>query len=267
MKKIFKIFVLLPLLFIMNSCEDKERPVGPDPGPDTEGLPSPPEHAISANVFLTDIFTTLQDDGYFFEKRDIASVAQHISASVAKLPLVFMFDRADFTVGTSHPMNKLSYTSNVYQLFAQQEPTSATVTKGTAIATKYPINIYDGIAQEGTYMSGLTVSAPLTTLTPICIYTTRISSFDQIGTIYDARGVKLLSDAVIIALVDNSIKAEVVDYVENTMSMRATVYGSSDTKLDVMVIVPAAYVCRSIEKGMTINLPYYRISIEKWLWQ
>ena len=84
--------------------------------------------------------------------------------------------------------------------------------------------------------------------------------------IYKAKSMKLLNDAVIVALVDNAIKADVVKYVEQTMSLRATTYGSADTKLDVLVVVPPAYVCRSIENGQTINLPYYRVSIEKWLW-
>ena len=176
-----------------------------------------------------------------------------------------MFDRADFTVGKSHPMNKLSYTANIYQLFAQHEPTSATVTKGTAMATQYPVNVYDGLAQDGAYMSGLTVSAPLTAATPVCMYTSRISSLDQMKQIYKAKSMKLLNDAVIVALVDNAIKADVVKYVEQTMSLRATTYGSADTKLDVLVVVPPAYVCRGIESGKTVNLPYYRVKIEKWM--
>ena len=83
--------------------------------------------------------------------------------------------------------------------------------------------------------------------------------------IFKARSQKLQGDSVIISLVDNSIKTDVVQYVEQTMSLRTAIFGSEDTKLDVLVIVPAAYVCRSIEKGQTINLPYYRVSIEKWL--
>ena len=264
MKKIFKIFVLLPLLFIMNSCEDKEQPVGPDPGPDTEGLPSPPEHAISANVFLTDIFTTLQDDGFFFEKRDIASVAQHISASVAKLPLVFMFDRADFTVGSSHPLNKMSYDIGIYQFFAQHEATTSRVIKGTAMATRYPISDYDGIA-GGAYMSGCTIPVPLNKSLPICIYTSRIETLDQLKEIYQSRSNTLLADAVIVGTVKNSVRNNVVDYVEKTMSMRAKTFGSTDTELDMLVIVPLSYVCREIESCMKINLPYYRVSIEKWM--
>ena len=135
------------------------------------------------------------------------------------------------------------------------------------MATQYPINVYDGIAQDGAYMSGLTISAPLTTSTPVCVYTSRVSSLDQMKQIYKAKSMKLLGDAVIVALVDNAVKADVVKFVEQTMSLRAATYGSADTKLDVLVVVPPAYVCRSIESGTTINLPYYRVSIEKWLWE
>ena len=176
-----------------------------------------------------------------------------------------MFDRADFTVGQSHPFNKLSYSINIYQLFAQQEATKETTTKGTAMATLYPINVFDGIAQEGAYMSGLTVPAPLSTSTPICIYTTKISSLDQMKQIYQARSKKLLDNGVIVGLVDNSVKADVVKYAQQTMSLRAATYGSDDTKLDVLVVLPPAYVCRGIERGKTVNLPYYRVKIEKWM--
>ena len=165
-------------MFLLNSCEG---PVTPDPEPDPgkEDTLTPPDEVKSSNVFVVDMFSTLEDDGDFFEKRDVASAAQHIAGQPGKKPLIYMFDRADFTVGESHPLNKLSYTANIYQLFAQHEPTSATVTKGTSMATQYPVNLYDGLAQEGAYMSGLTVSAPLSTATPVCIYTSRISTLDQ----------------------------------------------------------------------------------------
>lgn len=269
MKRILKLMALMPLAFLLNSCEGTEPTPGPESGPDTntgtEAL-TPPEEVKSANVFVVDMFSTLEDEGDFFSIRSVDSASQHISSQSGKKPLVYMFDRADFTVGQSHPFNKLSYNINIYQLFAQHEATSATVTKGTAMATQYPINVYDGMAQDGAYMSGLTVSAPLSKATPVCIYTSRISSLDQMKQIFKAKSMKLQGDSVLIALVDNSIKAEVEEYVEKTMSLRAESYSSEKTKLDVMVIVPAAYVCRSIEKGKTVNLPYYRVSIEKWLW-
>ena len=257
---------LAPVMFLLNSCEgtepDKTTPSAPDNG--SEEL-TPPEEIKSSNVFVVDMFSTLQDEGEFFSIRSVDSAAQHISSQSGKKPLVYMFDRADFTVGQSHVFNKLSYNINIYQLFAQHEATSATVTKGTAMATQYPINIYDGIAQDSAYMSGLTVSAPLSTATPVCIYTTKISSLDQMKQIYQSRSKKLLDNGVIVGLVDNSVKADVVKYAQQTMSLRAATYGSGDTKLDVLVVVPPAYVCRGIESGKTVNLPYYRVKIEKWM--
>ena len=257
---------LAPVMFLLNSCEGTNlNSDAPGPGNGNVEMPEPPEQEKSSNVFVVDFFSTLEDEGDFFSVRSIDSAAQHISSQSGKRPLVYMFDRADFTVGQSHVFNKLSYNINIYQLFAQHEATSATVTKGTAMATQYPINIYDGIAQDSAYMSGLTVSAPLSTATPVCIYTTKISSLDQMKQIYQARSKKLLDNGVIVGLVDNSVKADVVKYAQQTMSLRAATYGSDDTKLDVLVVVPPSYVCRGIENGKTVNLPYYRVRIEKWM--
>ena len=257
---------LMPLLY---SCEEPapESNQGTDPTPGSGGveLPEPPEQEKVSNVFVVDLFSTLEDEGDFFSVRSIDSAAQHISSQTGKRPLVYMFDRADFTVGQSHPFNTLSYNINIYQLFAQQEATTSTTIKGTAIATQYPVSVYDGIAQGGAYMSGLTVSAPLSTATPVCIYTTKITSLDQMRQIYDARSKKLLDNGVIVGVVANSVKSDVVEYVEKTMSLRALTYGRGDTKLDVLVVVPPSYVCRGIENGKTVNLPYYRVRIEKWM--
>lgn len=258
----------MPLIFLLNSCEgtepDSNSAAGSKPGGDVE-LPQPPEQEKSSNVFVVDFFSTLEDDGDFFGIRSTDSAAQHISSQTGKKPLVYMFDRADFTVGQSHPLNRLSYNINIYQLFAQQEATTQTTTKGTAIATQYPITVYDGIAHAGAYMSGLTVSAPLSTPTQVCIYTAKINSLDQMKQIYDARSKKLLEKGVIVGVVDNSVKSEVVNYIEDTMSLRAVTYGSDDTKLDVLVVVPPLFVCRGIEAGKTVNLPFYKVRIEKWM--
>lgn len=257
---------LAPVMFLLNSCEGTNlNSDAPGPGNGNVEMPEPPEQEKSSNVFVVDLFSTLEDEGDFFSIRSIDSAAQHISSQSGKRPLVYMFDRVDFTVGQSHPFNTLSYNINIYQLFAQQEATKETTTKGTAMATLYPINVYDGIAQEGAYMSGLTVSAPLSTATPICIYTTKINSLDQMKQIYEARSKKLLDNGVIVGLVDNSVKADVVKYAQQTMSLRTATYGSDDTKLDVLVVVPPSYVCRGIENGKTVNLPYYRVRIEKWM--
>lgn len=261
----------LPFLFIASvilfACEEKVPPVNNDqPGTvEPEGLPVPPEQGNSADQFYIDFFSTLEDDEPFFDKREVDIATQYILEQPGKKSLVYMFDRADFVVGTSYPLNEMSYDNAIFQFFAQSQPTTATQIEGTGIATRYIISKYDGIAQNGTYMSGCTVSAPLTPPTRICIYTTSIESMDNIKEIYSARSVALLGDAVIVGTVSNRIKADVVEYIEENMSLRAVTYGSDDTAMDLLVVVPASYVCRDIESGQKTNLPYYRVLIEKWL--
>jgi hypothetical protein len=74
-----------------------------------------------------------------------------------------------------------------------------------------------------------------------------------------------LEKGVIVGVVDNSVKSDVVNYIENTMSLRAVTYGSDDTRLDLLVVVPPTFVCRGIEAGKTVNLPFYKVKIEKWM--
>lgn len=264
MRIILKLLAFVPVVFLLTSCEGTgSNPEAPGAG--NVEMPEPPEQENPSNVFVVDFFSTLEDDGDFFGIRSTDSAAQHISSQTGKKPLVYMFDRADFTVGQSHPLNKLSYNISIYQLFAQQEATTQETIKGTAIATQYPITVYDGMAQGGAYMSGLTVSAPLSTATPVCIYTSKINSLDQMVQIYETRSKKLLDNGVIVGVVDNSVKSEVVEFVEKTMSLRAVTYGSDETKLDILVVVPPSYVCRGIENGKTVNLPFYKVRIEKWM--
>lgn len=268
MKKIFNISLGALALSVLFSCQGGLTP--DNGGNEGEGntpveLPQPPEKPNSANQFYVDFFSTLEDEGYFFESRDAGIATQYIQQQSGMKSVVYMFDRADFTVGVSHPFNKMSYEIGIYQFFAQTDKTTPTTTQGTGIATRYIISKYDGLAQNGAYMSGCTIPVPLNKSTPICIYTTKIKSLDQIKEIYNAKSKALLGDAVIIGTVDNKVKSQVVDYIKNTMSLRAEVLESNDTAMDLLVVVPASYVCRAIEPGMRVNLPYYRVLIEKWM--
>ena len=185
---------------------------------------------------------------------------------ILALPVIYMFDRCDFVVGQESPMTKAAYRLGAWQFFAQIEPTTSSTVKGTGILTRYIISDFDGIGTEGVYMSGCVQPVPMKTTTAVCMYTARIDSVDDIQTIADLKSQDLLGESVVVATVANKVKADVVKYIENNMSLRACVYGSEDTELDVLVIVPMSYVCRSIEKSAAVNLPYYRVSIEKWLW-
>lgn len=259
------LFLLLSALFC--SCKSDELPATPgtEKEPQEEGLPVPPENSLSSNVFCVDFFSTLEDDGDLFAKTDVSVASQYIKEQTGMRSVVYMFDRADFTKGVSYSLNKMSYDIEIYQFFAQHQKMTTTVTQGTGIATKYTISRYDGIAQNDTYMSGCTLPVPISTPVQLCLYTTRIESMDQIKEIYAARSKALLEGGVIIGTVRNDIKDSVLEYIEDTMSLRALAYGSKDTELDLLVVVPASYVCRGIEDGKKDNLPYYRISIEKWM--
>lgn len=228
-------------------------------------LPEPPEKSNSVNEFYVDFFSTLEDDGNFFSTRDVGVASQYIKDQEGKRSVIYMFDRADYTVGESYPFNKMSYDIGIYQFFAQTGRTTDTVIKGTGIATRYIVSSYDGIAQNGTYMSGCRIPLPLNQSTPMFIHTTRIETMDQLKEIQRAKSLALLSNALIVGTVKNEIKAEVVEYIQKNMSLRATVLGSEDTLLDLLVVLPPTCVCRGIESGMKINLPYYRVLIEKWM--
>lgn len=269
MKKVFNILMGAAVLSLLFSCQGGLTPGGSDepegPGNTPVELPEPPAKPNSANQFYVDFFSTLEDEGYFFETRDAGVASEYVKGQTGMKSVVYMFDRADFTVGVSHPFNKMSYDINVYQFFAQTQQTTATTTEGTGMLTRYIISKFDGLAQNGAYMSGCTIPVPLNKSTPICIYTTKITSLAQMEEIYKAKSQALQGDAVIIGTVDNKVKDEVTNYIENTMALRAEVYGSDNTAMDLLVVVPASYVCRAVEPGMRVNLPYYRVLIEKWM--
>ena len=261
--------MLIPALLV-TSCDETSFGGNHTEGGVDEGGSSvenlvPPETIKESNVFVVDFFSTLEDDGSFFTMRSTDSAVQHISSASGKRPLVYMFDRSDFEVGKNNPMTDIAYKTGTWQFFAQKENTKLSKTAGTGMVTHYSISDFDGIASNGAYMSGCMLPAPLSTPVQIVFYTARITSTEQLRTIHSLRSNKLLGDAVVIATVGNDIKVEAMAFVKDNMALRADCFGSTDTSLDVLVIVPASYVCRSIQQLKTANLPYYRVSIEKWM--
>ena len=77
MKRILKAAVLL---FVMIPLGCDSTVVSGDDGEDvTVELPEPPEQIVGKNVFVIDFFSTLEDDGSFFEMRAASVAASHIA--------------------------------------------------------------------------------------------------------------------------------------------------------------------------------------------
>ena len=74
----------------------------------------------------------------------------------------------------------------------------------------------------------------------------------------------MLSNMMIVGTVPCKEVSLIGDYFKS-MSMRVSTLGSEETQKDIIVILPSSYVCRSIECGKHVNMPYYRIYIEKWM--
>ena len=257
------ISLALATLFAAYSCTGYKPSGGGTvpPGGDSS-LPEPPEIALDARTFMVDIFTTLSDES-FFNLRSTGVACEYIRTQQQKRSLVYLFDRADYTVGKNHPMTEIAYALGVNQLFAQSGPTGLSITEGTGYVTSYPISDYDGIAEDGTYLSGGRIPMPVTGTPKVYVYTTRISSLEQARTMYEKRKLRLTTDAVVIGTAAAEEKQQILDFF-NSSSVRAACLGSGDTDYDLIVLCPVNYVCRGIEPGKTANLPYYRVSIEKW---
>lgn len=245
------------------ACTPSDNPGGGDKPSGKEPLPEPPETVTDAHVFIVDMFSTLEDEK-FFVGRDVSVAAEYIRSQSPKLSLMYFFDRADFTVGQSHPMTDIAYSLGVNQLFAQCGPTSDGTIPGTGIITRYPLSDYDGIACDGAYMCGCKVPVPVTGTPQVYLSTARICSLSQAETIFALRKLHLISDTIIVGTVSNQIKDKVLEYFES-MSLRTVCMESDQTEYDIFVVTPAEYVCRGFEAGKTVNLPYYRVSIEKWM--
>lgn len=247
------------------ACTPAEKPSdGDEPQVPEVTLPEPPDQVKDANVFIIDMFTTLDDDGDFFTSRDEGVAADYIRNQQGKMSLVYIYDRADYQPGKQYSMTKIAYNVGAFPYFAQTESVTDGSIKGTGMVTRYPIADFDGFADGTVFLSGCTVQLPITLTDKLCIATASIPDTDAAEKIFKAKKVRMLSDMMIVGTVPSGEVSQVGDYFKS-MSMRVTAMGSVDTQKDIIVILPPSYVCRSIDCGKHVNLPYYRIYIEKWM--
>ena len=102
------------------ACTPAEKPSdGDEPQVPEVTLPEPPDQVKDANVFIIDMFTTLDDDGDFFTSRDEGVAADYIRNQQGKMSLVYIYDRADYQPGKQYSMTKIAYNVGAFPYFAQ----------------------------------------------------------------------------------------------------------------------------------------------------
>ncbi|MGN0188181.1 MAG: hypothetical protein ACI395_01570 [Candidatus Cryptobacteroides sp.] len=250
-------------LLLLPSCNtDTSSSTGDGPG-DEEVLPEPPEQADESNVFIVDFFTALDAEGDFFARRDVGVASQYVNDLSGKRPVAVMFDRTDFTVGKPSPMTSISYATGWWPFFAQSSGLEDGVVKGTGIVTPYTVSDYGGCAVDGAYMSGCLIPLPLSTATKVYVSTAGMMDAGKMASICSVR-LSAMSDNVVVIGTVPAGDADALAKYAVSVGLRMALLGSEGTALDLFVLTPAEYVCRSMEQNRRVNLPYYRISIEKW---
>lgn len=226
-------------------------------------VPEAPEEIVEGNVFVVDFFSDLEGGSGFFDTRDWNLAAGHILAQSGKRPVVYMFDGTGFSAGEVNPALRIANNVKGNAFFAQSEATSDHV-DGTGIVTLYQISDYDGIVSGSTFMSGCTIPVPLTQSTPICIFTSTISSAEDVSTILNEGKSRLYYDAVLVGTVSNGVREEVEKYLQEDGGMiRYTFHETDGKSSSLAVIVPASFVCRDISFMDVSGFPCYRVSVEK----
>lgn len=265
MKRIFLCICLLSTLF---SCGEKTNNPGGNGGDDPDKpvnppveIPEPPKDIVQANLFTVDFFSTL-DEASFFITHDENTIKSHIKAQQAPKPLFYFVDRCDYVTGEENKMISVGKDLKYNALFAQVEATEAVKTNGTGILTVYKPKRYDGIAEDGSFMSGVRFKAPLGTAVELMVYTTKLTDIEQFYTIIKKRSAALYEEAVVVGTIAESIKEQVKKYANDTLGLRME-YSGSDKTYDVFVLCNPGYVCRSISEGKSDDCPYYRIAIER----
>lgn len=259
---------LLPMLLVVASV------VGCQPTPDNGGgsgtgngqtpqVPEVPETPVSANLFRIDFFSGL-DDASFFDTRDLGVATRFIADQSSPVSIAYMFERADFVPGAVHPSVKMAYENKLNPFFLPIGPTSATQSEGCAAVSMYATSQINGINTPTLTMSGINLTIGLSKAASFCLYTARFDSVAQVSEAVEQFGVSLQTDGVLLASVLASEKDAVVDWLKaNFKGYRVEFAGSEETLYDLMVMCPSLYVCRSIEENRTINLPYWKVTMEK----
>ena len=254
------LFIAALAASLLCACDKNPNPENPVI-PSSPSVPEPPAEMNANNTFAVDYFTDLKDEDSYFIRRDIGIAKNHVLGENGKKAVMFFFDRMDFTAGEPSPLLKICSGNNVWPLFAQQEPSGKQVTKGCGIITKTMVSDFDGIYDSDVFLSGANIHIQTGIPGRTTIYTGRIDKISQLDEIFSKKGVKLSEDAVIIGRVKNGLEKELESKVASYSCRSFISEGAEGWSL--YVICPPEYVCRGAESKKTVNLGYYRITIEK----
>lgn len=254
------LFIAALAASLLCACDKNPNPENPVI-PSSPSVPEPPAEMNANNTFAVDYFTDLKDEDSYFIRRDIGIAKNHVLGEDGKKAVMFFFDRMDFTAGEPSPLLKICSGNNVWPLFAQQEPSGKQVTKGCGIITKTMVSDFDGIYDSDVFLSGANIHIQTGIPGRTTIYTGRIDKISQLDEIFSKKGVKLSEDAVIIGRVKNGLEKELESKVASYSCRSFISEGAEGWSL--YVICPPEYVCRGAESKKTVNLGYYRITIEK----
>lgn len=256
-----KVLYTTLVIALLSSCGKNNEPEPVPPTPPAAELPEPPAEMNANNTFAVDYFTDLKDKDSYFARRDVSIAKNHILGAEGKKAVIFFFDRMDFTVGDSNPFMKICRDNNIWPYFVQQEPTGMQVTKGCGIITKTAIADFDGIYDSDVFLGGADIHIQTGIPGRTTIYTSRIDKMAQLDEIFSKKSLKLSENAVIIGRVKNGLEKELETKVASYSCRSFISEGVEGWSL--YVICPPEYVCRTAESKKTVNLDYYRITIEK----
>ena len=224
----------------------------PGTGPEEEfRIPDAPTSAVEANVFAVELFLSLPSE---------AAVSAHILDARDKRPLVYIFNDVRYVPGKPNAIVSTAVSSKCYPFFIQSGATSFSGNGGTGFLTRYSISNFDGEC-AGVPFGGPTVSAALTTVTDITIYSCNCSTREELASVVESRSKTVYGDAVIVGSYggDAALMKEFAE--SKALGMRFDSITVGDKVL--YSAVQPGYVNRGFEKGSTGGVDYVKILFEK----
>lgn len=208
-------------------------------------LPEIPQEIVQSNVFLSEIFLSLEDP-------DI--LAGHILSEQGKRPVVYAVNGTKIVPGESSDIVKAALLSSSFPYFIQRGNTDISGMHGYGLLTKYPISNFD---------NGMTFNLPLTQIIQVHIFFRDINNKEELKSVVAERKLLLAKDAVILGFTDSKEAESIKSLCESReMGFRFDYFDIGNGRA-IFSIVNISYANRGFESLKYINMNYFKVSIEK----